>query len=239
MQLLGACVQARIRRLLQGVGVRGAGTRRACRATELAAATPLTLTLHRPPTQVPWCYVGRACVEGTSSADRWARTDNGSFGMAYEDCVWRSPLDVAAAASSARAPARTRTRRLAERQPASRQLSPRLPRHKQLAALLASSPELERYVVLMSAASHTFLHVEPPPHSEALMLTAKSDALSVRAIFSSFEHTRLLLSLATNSLLKVDEASGAVATGWRQSSEQMKLLRMPRRTARWAVERVG
>ena len=99
--------------------------------------------------------------------------------------------------------------------------------------------QLERYVVLISAASHTFLQVEPPPHREALRLTAKADALSVRAIFSSFEHTKLILSLATNSLVNVDEDSGEVATGHRKvEGEQMRLLRMPRRTARWAVEQL-
>ena len=36
--------------------------------------------------------------------------------------------------------------------------------------LLASSPNLERYVVLISAYSHSFLNVEPPPHAQALKL---------------------------------------------------------------------
>ena len=89
------------------------------------------------------------------------------------------------------------------------------------------------------ADSNSFLHVEAPPHKEALLLTAKSDELSMRAIFSSFEHTKLILSLATNSLVNVcDEVSGQACTGSRRGGEQMRLLRMPRRTARWDVERV-
>ena len=65
-------------------------------------------------------------------------------------------------------------------------------------------------------------------------------AWQVRTIFSSFEHTRLLLSLATNSLLNVcDEQTGEVCTGARSGGEAARLLRMPRRTARWAVERVA
>ena len=81
----------------------------------------------------------------------------------------------------------------------------------------------------------------PSPPQDGFTVEQYNEAREkmVRAIFSSFEHTRLLLSLATNSLLKVDEASGEVATGWRRGGEQMKLLRMPRRTARWAVERVS
>ena len=175
--------------------------------------------------QAPWCYIDRACQQssGAAAGGRWARSDTGSFGQPYEECVWRTP--------EAPAPALRRRRRLAE--------APRASRHRPLASLLASSPDMERYVVLISVASHTFLNVEPPPHREALQLTARSDELSVRCIFSSFERTRLILSLATNSLLNVDEASGEVATGARRGGEQMKLLRMPRRTARWQVERVG
>ena len=104
--------------------------------------------------------------------------------------------------------------------------------------LLASNPEVEKYVVLVSELSHSFLNVEPPPHSEALLLTARSDELSMRSIFSSFEHTKLILSLATNSLLNVcDEVDGEVCTGSRRKKDDaLKLLRMPRRTARWLVE---
>ena len=107
--------------------------------------------------------------------------------------------------------------------------------------LLASQPDTERYIVLISALSHTFMTVEPPPHSEALLLTARSDELSMRSIFSSFERTKLVLSLATNSLINLcDEKLGEVCTGARtQSGEVLKLLRNARRTARWQVEVVA
>ena len=87
----------------------------------------------------------------------------------------------------------------------------------------------------------SFLTVEPPPHTEALLLTAKSDELSMRSIFSSYEHTKLILALATNSLLNVcDERAGDVCTGTRsRKQDTLKLLRTPRRTARWAIEHVG
>jgi hypothetical protein len=107
-----------------------------------------------------------------------------------------------------------------------------------ISQLLASKPEAERYIVLVSALSHTFLTVEAPPHKEALLLSARSDALSMRSIFSSFERTKLILALATNSLLNLcDEDSGEVCTGTRgKSGDVLKLLRSARRTARWQVE---
>ena len=61
---------------------------------------------------------------------------------------------------------------------------------------------------------------------------------AIRSVFSSLERTKLILSLATNSLLNVcDAESGEVCMGIRQEAgETLKLLRVPRRTARWAVE---
>ena len=60
-------------------------------------------------------------------------------------------------------------------------------------------------------------------------------------VFSSYERTHLLLSLATNSLLNVCEASiGEACTGARvRRGDALKLLRQPRRTARWKLELVG
>ena len=184
--------------------------------------------------QTPWCYVGADCSAGAGGAsnERWARTENGSFGQPYEDCVWRAP------SSSSSSPQR---RRLSTTHPPRRRLrSSSSSSRSGLHSLLASSPELEKFVVLLSMHSRSFLTVEPPPHKEALQLTAKSDELSIRSIFSSFERTKLILSLATNSLVNVcEEQSGEVCTGARRKGETLRLLRMPRRTARWAVERVG
>ena len=183
--------------------------------------------------QTPWCYVGADCSAGAGGAsnERWARTENGSFGQPYEDCVWRAP------SSSSSSPQR---RRLSATHPPRRRLRSSSSSRSGLHSLLASSPELEKFVVLLSMHSRSFLTVEPPPHKEALQLTAKSDELSIRSIFSSFERTKLILSLATNSLVNVcEEQSGEVCTGARRKGETLRLLRMPRRTARWAVERVG
>lgn len=238
--------------------------------------------------QTPWCYVARSCslASGGAAASRWARTDNGSFGLPYEQCVWRSPGDplpgaAEAAATDAAAPMvrRQRRRRLAALEPAPRRLYKQHEQQQQQAAgrrlqqaaahrrqeqpplqsaaaaapgrqlqapsrisqLLASSPESERYFILVSALSHTFMMVEPPPHKEALLLSARSDELSMRSIFSSFERTKLLLALSTNSLLNVcDEASGEVCTGSRpRRGETLKLLRAARRTARFGIDVVS
>ena len=214
--------------------------------------------------QAPWCYVSSACREGAAAhaagvaASRWARTDSGSYGHPFEECVWRTPDEQLADSGavvrrlsveeptklSVEQPTKLSVEEPTSDAPAEEAAAGRPPRRRlgpgRLSSLLASSPELERYVVLLSMHSHSFLHVHAPPHKEALMLTAKSDELSMRSIFSSFEHTRLILSLATNSLVNVcDEDSGEVCTGTRRGGEQAKLLRMPRRTARWAVERVG
>jgi hypothetical protein len=92
--------------------------------------------------------------------------------------------------------------------------------------------------VLVSRHSNAFMQVEPPPHKDALMLTARTDELSIRTIFSSYERTHLMLALATNSLLNIcDVAVGEACTGSRpRRGDQLKLLRQPRRTARWALE---
>ena len=101
--------------------------------------------------------------------------------------------------------------------------------------------EAKRYLVLVSALSHTFMTVEPPPHTDALQLSARSDELSMRTIFSMFTSSRLIVSLATNSLVNLcDEPSGEVCTGSRgRRGEALKLLRTPRRSSRWAIERVA
>ena len=82
--------------------------------------------------------------------------------------------------------------------------------------------------------------MQPPPHKDALRLTARADALSIRAVFSSFERTHMLLSFATNSLVNLCSdggADGGVCTGaQRAPGEPLKLLRQPRQTARWALE---
>ena len=190
--------------------------------------------------QAPWCYVARDChlLGGGAAGSRWARNDNGSFGQPYEQCVWRTPEDPLPSGRRLQQQRRRwRRRRLASSSSPSpgRRLQTR---SKELKELLASAPELERYVVLISVFSHSFMSVEPPPHKESLELVAKSDELSMRSIFSSFESTKLILSLATNSLLNLcDAATEQVCTGSRRRpGEPLRLLRMPRRTARWLVE---
>lgn len=209
--------------------------------------------------QAPWCYVSPSCAQG-GAADRWARSDQGSFGQPFEQCVWRAPEDSQPA--TARRHRRLRQMHHGQRPHAPQQTSSdersaahgtprgqaavsepsvygrRLGGSSRLSSLLASAPELERYMVLISTQSNTFLNVEPPPHTAGLQLTARSDELSIRAIFSTFEKTKLILALGTNSLLNVcDEQTGDVCTGTRHSKlEPFRLLRMPRRTARWAIE---
>ena len=183
--------------------------------------------------QTPWCYVSRDCklLAGAMAGSRWARSDNGSFGQPYEQCVWRSPDEPLP--TGRRLQAHTRSAPRPQRPPGRRLQAP-----PNIKGLLASSPELERYVIFMSVSSHSFMSVEPPPHKDALKLSAKSDELSMRSIFSSFESTKLILSLGTNSLLNLcDELTTEVCTGTRKRpGEQLKLLRMPRRTARWLME---
>ncbi len=191
--------------------------------------------------QPPWCYVEPSCKG--AEADMWSRVQRGSFGMPYEDCIERETRPAEAwpsASAGLDAPPAAAPSELGRE--FGRRLQQAPPR---LAKMLASKPEAERYIALISLHSHGFMAVEPPPHREALRLTARSDELSVRAIFSSFEQTHLVLSLATNSLLNlVDAQSGEVCAGARARAAEgaeagpLKLLRQARRTARWAFELV-
>ncbi|KAL1520251.1 hypothetical protein AB1Y20_023721 [Prymnesium parvum] len=167
--------------------------------------------------QPPWCYLDVECARSRGAP--YGR-GNGSFGRPYEECEVEQPQG--------------RSIRSFSSQPNRR----RLMAPPKVAQLLASKPEQEQYLVLVSRHSNAFLQVEPPPHKDALLLTARGDELSIRSVFSSYERTHLILSLATNSLLNVcDTSIGEVCTGVRYAKgERLKLLRQPRRTARWKLE---
>ena len=176
--------------------------------------------------QTPWCYVAPEChaAKGGGGANH-----PGSFGQPYEDCEEASDGSNAAGGVNAAGDAAKLRRRARARR---RLLAP-----ARLTQMLASASS-ERLLVLINRESRAFLQVQPPPHKDALQLTARADALSIRAVFSSFERTHMLLSFATNSLLNLcDETGGGVCTGARRApGAPLKLLRQPRHTARWALE---
>lgn len=218
--------------------------------------------------QTPWCYVKPECSQKTRD-DSGTPATQGSFGQPFEDCyeTWpqqgareeiptgrllaerpdeEAPRAQAQAQAHARAeaevPVGAELRESGRRPPPRAATRRRLLAPSRLTQMLGGvSLENERLLVLINRQSRGFLQVQPPPHRDALQLTARADALSIRAVFSSFERTHMLLSYATNSLVNLcDEGtSGAACTGDRQGpNEPLKLLRTPRQTARWALEKV-
>ena len=135
------------------------------------------------PDQTPWCYVAPAChaAKGGGGAH-----PAGSFGQPYEECEESAEAaarghaageqaagGVGAAGGGGKLRRRARARR--------RLLAP-----ARLTQMLASTSS-ERLLVLINRESRAFMQVQPPPHKDALQLTARADALSIRAVCPSLQ----------------------------------------------------
>ena len=166
--------------------------------------------------QTPWCYVGDNC----SLASATSRP--GSFGYRFIDCVLegggrrltqrahhhaapatsarRLAASAAASATAATAAAAAAPAGLSSTPPLAESFPRRDPEED---ALLEKVEQLRQpYVALVSLATEGFVSVELPPHRLALRPHARTDALSMRGVFS-FLPSGAVLSLATNALFNL------------------------------------
>ena len=160
--------------------------------------------------QAPWCYVGAHCKTATI----------GSFGRRHQDCSVLARDDELGGAPSRGPPMESSTsssRRLQQQQPpppwplkshdtraedsGGGSGAPRLDPHE--ASLLESVERLRQpHVALVSLATEGFVSVELPPHRLAMRPHARTDALSLRGVFS-FLPGGQIMSLSTNALLNL------------------------------------
>ena len=152
--------------------------------------------------QTPWCYTFDNCSLSTASAGR-----RGSFGHKYVDCILEAdPAYMAPGRRLQRGePHRRRLRELQQRHwraspPEQAAASHRDPDED---ALLERVEHLRQpHVALVSLATEGFVSVELPPHRLALRAHARTDALSMKGVFS-FLRSGAIMSLATNALLSL------------------------------------
>ena len=71
----------------------------------------------------------------------------------------------------------------------------------------------QQWVVLRSVKTNTFVSVEPPPHSRALLAHGKAESISLKNIFG-FLRGGFLWSKSTDSLLNVCNDDGELCTGY-------------------------
>ena len=69
----------------------------------------------------------------------------------------------------------------------------------------------QQWVVLRSLSTNTFVSVEPPPHSEALLAHGKAESISLKNIFG-FLRGGFLWSKSTDSLLNVCNDDGELSS---------------------------
>jgi hypothetical protein len=180
--------------------------------------------------QMPWCYVADNCSLASAAGS------SGSFGHRYLDCV----LESEGGGDSGRRlqQALPRRRRQTQpppsqrhRQPTASAATPQAPfvwaskaegggvartfprRDPEEDALLESVERLQQpYVALASLATEGFVSVELPPHRLALRPHARTDALSLRGVFS-FLRDGAVMAFSTNALFSLcDEASLGAGT---------------------------
>ena len=159
--------------------------------------------------QAPWCYVFDNCSLASAAGPP------GSFGHRHIDCVLEARdadgrrLQHVAAASSSSSSSRSPVWGHIPTEEA--RAFPR--RDPQEDALLESVERLSQpHVALVSLATEGFVSVEMPPHRLALRPHARTDALSLRGVFS-FLPSGAIVSLATNALLNLCVEPGASADG--------------------------
>ena len=168
--------------------------------------------------QTPWCYVFDNCSLASASGRP------GSFGHRYLDCerdggagsvrrrrlqeqLGRLPMTAGdeAAARKAAARAAYAARAVASTISATPAEMPRsFPRRDpDEDALLERVERLKQpHVALVSLATEGFVTVELPPHRLSLRPHARTDALSLKGVFS-FLPSGAILSLATNALFNL------------------------------------
>jgi hypothetical protein len=115
----------------------------------------------------------------------------------------------------------TRSDRKRERQ----QLKSNLHVAEETALLARVARERPRWVALVSAATHGFVTVEPPPHKSALVAHAKTAQLSILSIFALLP-SGAIMAAGTNALLNVCDAD-KVCCGFKPdpADPHRKLLR--------------
>lgn len=115
----------------------------------------------------------------------------------------------------------TRSERKRERQ----QLKSNLHVAEEAALLARVARERPRWVALVSAATHGFVTVEPPPHKSALVAHAKTAQLSILSVFALLP-SGAIMAAGTNALLNVCDAD-KVCCGFKPdpADPHRKLLR--------------
>ena len=177
--------------------------------------------------QAPWCYVHDNCSLA-SAAGR-----PGSFGHRYLDCVIADDVADDVAAPSGGRRLHSAGRRLQQTTATAPSTLPATALSAPLAgvatgasfagsgafprrdpdedALLERVERLKQpHVALVALATEGFVSVEQPPHRLALQPHARTDALSLRGVFS-FLPSGGIMSLSTNALLNLCEEPSALA----------------------------
>jgi len=87
-------------------------------------------------------------------------------------------------------------------------------------------------VVLRSIATNTFVSVEPPPHTEAMIVHGRGESISLNNVFG-FLRGGFLWSKSTGSLLSVCSLGNEVCTGFleHEGDPHLKRLEVPTEAA--------
>lgn len=213
--------------------------------------------------QTPWCYVFDNCSLAS------AQGGTGSFGHRFLDCVLedpsrrlqqgeepsgrrlqQAPRVSASAAAGASASLTSRVVSVLEDAPA--EPNRNFPRRAADEDALLERVERQRqpHVALVSLATEGFVTVEMPPHRLALRPHARTDALSLRGVFS-FLPSGAVMALGTNALFNLCEDldappdahtdARAVCTGYvEEGVAHPRLLRTSSvKTSRFKVEDIA
>lgn len=88
----------------------------------------------------------------------------------------------------------------------------------------AYSPH-QQWVVLRSLATNTFVSVEPPPHSDAMIVHGRGESISLNNVFG-FLRGGFLWSKSIDSLLAICSQKNEVCTGYLEKPDDPHLKRL-------------
>ena len=90
----------------------------------------------------------------------------------------------------------------------------------------------QQWVVLRSLSTNTFVSVEPPPHTEAMVVHGRGESISLNNVFG-FLRGGFLWAKSTASLLNVCSMDNEICTGYleREGDPHLKRLQAPMESA--------
>ena len=90
----------------------------------------------------------------------------------------------------------------------------------------------QQWVVLRSLATNTFVSVEPPPHTDAMIVHGRGESISLNNVFG-FLRGGFLWAKSTASLLSVCSTDDAICTGYleKEGEPHLKRLQVPSESA--------